>query len=127
YINYQHKFNLIHMKYKTLSSLASALLLASSLAIVSCGSAETNTTDDDTTANSHDMQNMNAGASAEVTISSTYPDTAVSGNATFGTVNGKVKMVLNITAPSRANKAVAVHIHEHAGCGDMGKDAHGHW
>jgi Cu-Zn family superoxide dismutase len=51
----------------------------------------------------------------------------VTGNATFEVVNGKVKMMLNITAPSKANKSVAVHIHEHAGCGDNGKDAHGHW
>ncbi len=112
------------MKNTTFSNLASAFLLASSLALVSCGSGESNTAGEDAMATSEDMSQA---ASAEAVISATYPDTAVSGNATFNVVNGKVKMVLNITAPSRANKEVAVHIHEHAGCGDMGMDAHGHW
>ncbi|MBK5272317.1 MAG: superoxide dismutase family protein, partial [Bacteroidia bacterium] len=41
--------------------------------------------------------------------------------------DGKVKMVLDITIPAKAGKSVAVHIHEHGDCGDMGKMAHGHW
>jgi Cu-Zn family superoxide dismutase len=36
-------------------------------------------------------------------------------------------MTLDIQIPKMANKTVAVHIHEHGSCGDMGKEAHGHW
>jgi superoxide dismutase, Cu-Zn family len=64
---------------------------------------------------------------AEATISGTYADTTVEGKATFDQENGKVKMVLDITVPSKANQSVAVHLHEHGACGDMGKEAHGHW
>jgi Cu-Zn family superoxide dismutase len=45
----------------------------------------------------------------------------------FNEDNGKVKMKLDITVPKKANQSVAVHIHEHGSCGDMGKEAHGHW
>lgn len=114
------------MKNTTFRNFASAFLFASSLALISCGSGEPNAAGEDTTVTSDDMSQDQA-ATAAANISSTYPDTAVSGTATFTAANGKVKMVLNITAPSRANKEVAVHIHEHPGCGDMGKDAHGHW
>lgn len=67
-------------------------------------------------------------AHAEATIANTYPDTAVSGTVKFDTTaGGKVKMVLDLTIPSKANKNVAVHIHEHGDCGDSGKASHGHW
>ena len=129
------------MKCTTFRSFASAFLIVFSMAIVSCNSDETDSSDGDTTDTSataagHDTaaghstaasQDTSAGTRAEATIASTYSDTAVTGNATFEVVNGQVKMTLNITAPSKANKSVAVHIHEHAGCGDNGKDAHGHW
>lgn len=66
---------------------------------------------------------------AEATLSGTFPDTAVSGSVKFvaNSANGKVKMILKITVPAKAGKAIAVHIHEHGDCGDMGKMAHGHW
>lgn len=135
------------MKCTSFRNFASAFLIVSSLAIISCNSGDTDTSDGDTTdtsnaaashttSTSHDTsashattssQDTAAGTRAEATIASTYPDTAVTGNATFEVVNGKVKMTLNITAPSKANKSVAVHIHEHPGCGDNGKEAHGHW
>ena len=120
------------MKCITLKNFATAFLLVSSLAIVSCNSDETNDGDAaDTTATnantSDTATSTNQADRAEAVIASTYPDTAVTGTATFETVNGKVKMTLNITAAARANKTVAVHIHEHPGCGDQGKDAHGHW
>ena len=114
------------MKCTTFRNFASAFLFVFSLAIVSCDSAETETsTGEDTTSTT--SQAVEETTRAEAIIASTYSDTAVTGNATFEVVNGKVKMVLNVTAPSKANKTVAVHIHEHAGCGDQGKDAHGHW
>ena len=119
------------MNCSTFRNFASAFLFASSLAIVSSNSDEPDTSDGDTTDTtataSHDTTTSNQSTGAEAVIASTYPDTSVTGTATFETVNGKVKMVLNITAASRANKSVAVHIHEHPGCGDNGKDAHGHW
>ena len=121
------------MKCIILKNFASAFLLVSSLSIVSCGSDETaNDADSDTTATTNTATNdtatsPNDAGRAEAVISGTYPDTAVTGTAMFETVNGKVKMTLNITAAARANKTVAVHIHEHPGCGDQGKDAHGHW
>ena len=123
------------MNCTTFRKAASAILLVSSLAIGSCNSGEPDTSDGDTTdttstATSQDTatnQDTNLSTGAEAVIASTYPDTSVTGTATFEIVNGKVKMTLNITAPAKANKSVAVHIHEHPGCGDNGKDAHGHW
>ena len=118
------------MNCTTFRNFASAFLFVSSLAIVSCNSGETKTSGDDTTATSQDTATsptVNEPVRAEAIIAGTYPDTLVTGNATFEVVNGKVKMMLNVTAPAKANKTVAVHIHEHAGCGDQGKDAHGHW
>lgn len=65
---------------------------------------------------------------AEAQINATYTDTSVTGKAVFdASTDGKVKMVLDITVPSKANKNVAVHIHEHGDCSDNGNMAHGHW
>ena len=67
-------------------------------------------------------------AHAEAVISGTYPDTAVNGLATFETkTDGQIKMTLDITVPAKANKTVAVHLHEHGDCSDNGKASHGHW
>lgn len=60
-------------------------------------------------------------------ITGTQPDTTVTGNARFNEKHGKVKMTLEIRVPKKANQSVAVHLHEHGSCGDMGKEAHGHW
>ncbi|MGK2863490.1 MAG: superoxide dismutase family protein [Chitinophagaceae bacterium] len=65
---------------------------------------------------------------AEAVLSGTYPDTAVSGTVKFENASdGKVKMMLDITVVAKAGKSVAVHIHEHGDCSDMGNMAHGHW
>jgi superoxide dismutase, Cu-Zn family len=66
---------------------------------------------------------------AEAVINATYADTVVTGKAIFDGdgASGKVKMVLELTIPAKANKEVAVHIHEHGDCSDNGKMAHGHW
>lgn len=69
---------------------------------------------------------MDTGA-AMATINGTVSDTAVNGTMEFMAQNEKVKMTLNISIPKMANKTVAVHLHEMGNCGDMGKDAHGHW
>lgn len=116
------------MKCSIFKNFATAILFVSSVSIVSCDDAAPDTADEDTVAaTTTDTPAVQAAESAEAVISGTYPDTTVTGTATFSTVNGKVKMVLNITAAAKANKTVAVHIHEHPGCGDQGKDAHGHW
>lgn len=70
---------------------------------------------------------MQSAKKAAATISGTVADTSVSGTATFVEAYGKVKMVLNLYIPSKANSSVAVHLHEMGACGNMGKDAHGHW
>lgn len=65
---------------------------------------------------------------ATVTIAATYPDTALNGTAKFtADESGKIKLDLSITAPSRAGKSVAVHLHAHGDCGEHGMASHGHW
>lgn len=64
---------------------------------------------------------------ATAIISGTEKDTSVSGSVNFVQAYGKVKMILNLYIPSKANQSVAVHLHEMGACGNMGKDAHGHW
>ena len=75
------------MKFTTFRNFASAFLFVSSLAIVSCtdeadtadeDNKDTTTVSPDTTSQVSDQANR-----AEATIASTYPDTAVTGTATF--------------------------------------------
>jgi superoxide dismutase, Cu-Zn family len=97
---------------------------------VSCNNSETTTTDaksDTTTSASTQPSGDNNATAAEAVLSGTNADTSVSGTVRFTESDGKVKMVLDLTIPKMANKTVAVHIHEHGACGDMGKEAHGHW
>lgn len=70
---------------------------------------------------------VGGGKTATATLAATRPDTVVNGMVTFIERNGRVKMNLQITVPSKANSTVAVHIHENGACGDMGKAAGGHW
>ena len=119
---------IMHLK-KSFKNLFSALLIISIFSLVSCGSNETNTANensDTTTAVTSGVENE-ASNGAEATLSGTQPDTTVTGTVSFNEDNGKVKMKLDITVPKKANQSVAVHIHEHGSCGDMGKEAHGHW
>ena len=119
---------IMHLK-KSFKNLFSALLIISIFSLVSCGSNETNTASensDTTTAVTSGVENE-ASNGAEAILSGTQPDTTVTGTVTFNEDNGKVKMMLDITVPKKANQSVAVHIHEHGSCGDMGKEAHGHW
>jgi len=118
----------MHLK-KSFKNLFSALLIISIFSLVSCGSNETNTASensDTTTAVTSGVENE-ASNGAEAILSGTQPDTTVTGTVSFNEDNGKVKMTLDITVPKKANQSVAVHIHEHGSCGDMGKEAHGHW
>lgn len=119
------------LKLKPSQKLLTAIIAISTFTIVSCGNSsnnESNTTDeqsDTTTAiNPTDTSSDN---SASAVLNGTQPDTTVTGTVRFHEENGKVKMTLDITVPKKANQSVAVHIHEHGSCGDMGKEAHGHW
>lgn len=126
---------------RTFFSLKKIIPLAFIAAIIgsSCNNSGNNNADKDTasTTTTTDTSHMNMTpavdsslplvAHAEAVLSGTYPDTTVTGKVTFDTANGKVKMKLEITVPLKANKSVAVHIHEHGDCGDTGKMAHGHW
>jgi Cu-Zn family superoxide dismutase len=109
-------------------NLLPAFLAISVFALVSCGSNETSTVNENS-----DTTTVNSGVesetsnSAEAVLSGTQPDTTVTGSVRFNEASGKVKMTLDITVPKKANQSVAVHIHEHGSCGDMGKEAHGHW
>lgn len=119
-------------KTKSLLRLFSMNILLFSAVLFSCNSSTetaTNDTETDTLTNTQSTPeaSMTANLKAEAILSGTYADTTLSGNATFEEMNGKVKMVLNILVPAKANQSVAVHIHEHGACGDMGKEAHGHW
>jgi len=66
-------------------------------------------------------------AFATATLTGTMPDTAVSGMAQFSSDGDKVKLSIQLTIPSMPNKAVAVHIHQNANCGEIGEAAGGHW
>lgn len=115
------------------------LLTIASLIIYSCNNEnkDTTTVTDSSTVTSDSNQVMPnipdstvpvaMAGHAEATLSGTYPDTTVSGSVKFDTAAGKVKMTLEISVPAKAGKQVAVHIHEHGDCGDMGQMAHGHW
>lgn len=105
-----------------------AFFAMSAFALVSCGSNETSTVDEksDTTTVTDKVENE-TNATAEAVLSGTQQDTTVTGTVRFTEDDGKIKMTLDITIPKKANSSVAVHIHEHGNCGDMGKEAHGHW
>lgn len=74
------------------------------------------------------METMDSMQTAMATITGTFPDTMVSGTAQFTKqADGKVKLLLHLSVPSRAGKSVAVHIHEGSDCGDTAQHAMGHW
>lgn len=110
------------------------LLLVASLAILSCNSSNSSS-------DNHAMPGADSASSAAsnsnapapmkdsaVAVLSAVTDTTLTGIAKFvAEPDGKVKMKLELTIPQKANKSVAVHIHAHGDCGDMGNAAGGHW
>ena len=110
-------------------------LLISCFLITSCNNEDNkitttdsiNTQQDSMPGPTVDTTNVPMVNHAEAALTATYPDTAVTGTAKFDAADGKVKMTIDITVPAKANKEIAVHIHEHGDCGDNGKMAHGHW
>lgn len=118
------------MKITTSKQMAFALLFASSVFMAACNGSsgtEDNNSDSAMVTHSDSVQHNSNATHAQAAISGTYSDTTVQGSASFDQMDGKVKMVLDLTIPAKANKSVAVHLHEHGDCGDMGKEAHGHW
>ena len=117
----------------SLKFLSTAVIAFSSFAFVACGDNESGsgTAEGDTSASTmsdeRTGENTAGGTTAIADLAGTQQDTTVTGTARFNEENGKVKMTLEITVPKKANQSVAVHLHEHGSCGDMGKEAHGHW
>ncbi len=91
--------------------------------------ANTSTTGEDTTTTSTtSTSTATSNQMAEATLSGTKTDTTVNGTVQFTQQqDGQVKMMLDITVPTKANQSVAIHFHEHGDCGDMGNHAGGHW
>ena len=109
------------------------LLCMAPLAWMACGNDNSATNDSDGMDTTGTMQNDTTGTGSQgaegamATLSGTKPDTTVSGTVRFTPDGNQLKMDLQISVPKKANSSVAVHIHEHADCGDMGKHAGGHW
>ncbi|MEO6818131.1 MAG: superoxide dismutase family protein [Ginsengibacter sp.] len=116
---------------KTVKNASVAFLFISSFYLISCNSTTNRDSSKDSVAMvTNKMDTSRAvftNVHAEAMLSGTVADTSLEGKAIFDVVDSKVKMSLDILVPKMANKSVAVHIHEHGACGDMGKDAHGHW
>jgi superoxide dismutase, Cu-Zn family len=129
------------MRIPSLSKYFIGMIAVPACILVACGNNESTTTNENmdtavTENTTTNMGNADTGTSnmgngmaggAEAVLTGTQADTALSGTVRFQENGGKVTMNLEITAAKLANKTVAVHIHEHGSCGDMGKEAHGHW
>lgn len=110
-------------------NLTRTFIVVSGLFIASCNSNQTETTSEqtDTTTATNETTTEDDDNKAEAVLTGTQADTTLSGTVRFSEDDGKVKMKLEVDIPKMANKTVAVHLHEHGSCGDMGKEAHGHW
>lgn len=100
-------------------------LLIGSFSIVACNNPTDNektTTLDSTTTSATNRSEMSAMANLSGT-----GDTTVSGTVQFKEDDGKIKMVLQISIPQKANQTVAVHIHQNGSCDNKGEAAGGHW
>ena len=112
----------------SLKNTFTAIMAVSAFAFVSCGNNINKTSRaNSNTAAANNQSGSESGNNVEAILTGTQPDTTVTGTVRFSEDNGKVKMRLSITVPKMANQSVAVHIHEHGECGEMGKGAHGHW
>lgn len=106
--------------------LAATMFLGSTLVSCGDGTGDTDASDTDSLAASSDASSSSE-KSASAVITATYSDTAVSGTANFTESNGEVTLQLTLQIPAKADKEVAVHLHETGDCGDAGMASHGHW
>ena len=114
------------MNVRSFKTFFPVLLIVS--VFTACNNESTNTGENADTTSTTTTESTNENeASAQAVLSGTQSDTTVTGTANFKEYDAKVEMKLEITVPKKANSSVAVHIHEHGSCGDMGKEAHGHW
>lgn len=122
------------MKRQITDKLFIALLFIAPFAFMACGNntdADNNDAGTDTVNTglnyADTAQKAQNAQSAVATLSGTKPDTTVNGTVRFTQEGDQVRMDLQISVPKKANQSVAMHIHEHGDCGDMGKHAGGHW
>jgi Cu-Zn family superoxide dismutase len=114
------------MNVRSFKTFFPVLLIVS--VFTACNNESTNTGENSDTTSTTTTESTNENeARAQAVLSGTQSDTTVTGTVNFKEDDGKVEMKLEITVPKKANSSVAVHIHEHGSCGDMGKEAHGHW
>lgn len=114
------------MNVRSFKTFFPVLLIVS--VFTACNNESTNTGENADTTSTTTTETTNENeARAQAVLSGTQSDTTVTGTVNFKEDDGKVEMKLEITVPKKANSSVAVHIHEHGSCGDMGKEAHGHW
>ena len=114
------------MNVRSFKTFFPVLLIVSVFTACNNESTTTGENADTTSTTTTESTNENE-ARAQAVLSGTQSDTTVTGTVNFKEDDGKVEMKLEITVPKKANSSVAVHIHEHGSCGDMGKEAHGHW
>jgi Cu-Zn family superoxide dismutase len=113
------------MQQQMFLKLLCSALVFSAVSFSSCNNSKDKTT---TTHDAmSDSSSSKAVSHAVATLSGTKPDTVVTGSIQFDQEGSKVKMKLDITVPSKANQSVAIHLHDHGDCGNMGKGAMGHW
>ncbi len=133
FLNHNQSLKTNNMKKQFSKKMVIALLAFSALTWTACGNStesEGEHQHGDSTGADHANTTAPAnaaGGTAMATLSGTKPDTTVNGTVQFTQDGDKVKMTLQITVPKKANQSVALHFHEHADCGDMGKHAGGHW
>lgn len=114
------------MNVRSFKTFFPVLLIVS--VFTACNNESTNTGENSDTTSTTTTESTNENeARAQAVLSGTQSDTTVTGTVNFKEDDGKVEMKLEINVPKKANSSVAVHIHEHGSCGDMGKEAHGHW
>lgn len=106
---------------------AATLFLGSTMVSCGDGTTDTDATSDTISSSTEASESSSSQKSASAVITASYSDTAVSGTANFTQNNGEVTLHLTLQIPAKADKEVAVHLHEHGDCGDEGMNAHGHW
>lgn len=115
-------------RFHSFKNFSALFLITASISFTACNNESTSTDTDDDSINMTAEDTTSNMQRAEAVLNGTKTDTTLSGTVRFESENnGQVKMMLDLTVAKKANSTVAVHIHEHGDCGDMGNNAHGHW